>query len=151
MFFILISIALFGTIIYIMPKRITPMEMYVTSWFALTFVLTVDIYLSYKLNLYGYFTKGVIDWRTLIIHFGIFPTYNAIFLNFFPKIRVHQVLYILGHSIILVAFEWTTLQVDAFYYNGWKLGYSAILYPLILLVLYWDLKITRGLKNRGSE
>lgn len=105
-----------------MPKRITPMEMYATTWFTLTFVLTVDIYLSMKLDLYGYFSRGIIDWGTFIIHFGVFPTYNAIFLNFFPKTKRKQVLYILGHSMILVAYEWTTLQVGAFYYNNWKLG-----------------------------
>jgi hypothetical protein len=149
MLFILFSIALFSTIIYLMPKRMTLLEMYATSWFALTFVMTVDIYLSFKLHLYGYLTKGVINWGMLIIHFGVFPTYNAIFLNFFPKTtKLYQALYILAHSIILVAYEWMTIITGAFYHNSWKLIYSALLYPLILLILYWNLKIIRTLKNR---
>lgn len=147
MLFILSSITLFCIIIYFMPKRITPMEMYATSLFALVFVLTVDIYLSLKLDLYGYFDKGVIEWKTLIIHFGVFPTYNAIFLNFFPKINRYKLVYILGHSLILVAYEWTTIQVGAFYYNGWALGYSVMCYPFILLILYWNLKLIRALKK----
>lgn len=86
MVFILISILIFSIIIYFMPKRMTLMEMYATSWFALTFVLTVDSYLALKHDLYGYFFKDYFDYRTLIVHFGVYPTYNAIFLNFSLKI-----------------------------------------------------------------
>lgn len=114
----------------------------------MTFVLTVNIYLSFKLHLYGYLTKGVIVWRTLIIHFGVFPAYNAIFLNFFPKTKRTQVLYILEHSIILITYEWITTLTGAFYYNNWNLRYSALLYPFILLILYGNLKIIRALKRR---
>src|SRR5699024_9869131 len=122
-------------------------EMYITSWFALTFVLTVDIYLSYKLGLYGYFTKGTIHWKTLIIQFGVFPAYNAIFLNFFPTKKHHQAFYILGHSVICVVYEWITILTGAFHYNNWNIVYSALLYPLILLILYWNLKLTRILNS----
>lgn len=145
---ILLSIAIFCTIIYFMPKRLTLMEMYTASWFTMTFVLTVNIYLSFKLHLYGYLTKGVIVWRTLIIHFGVFPAYNAIFLNLFPKTKRTQVLYILEHSIILITYEWITTLTGAFYYNNWNLRYSALLYPFILLILYGNLKIIRALKRR---
>lgn len=126
----------------------TPLEMYATSWFALTFVLIVDTYLSLQFDLYGYFFEGGFDYRTLIVHFGIYPTYNIIFLNFFPKKRLNQLLYILGHSFILVAFEWTTIKVGAFHHKEWEIWYSAMLYPIILLILYWNLKLLRVLKNK---
>lgn len=149
MFFILCSIILFCIIIYLMPKRMTLMEMYATAWFALTFVLIVDTYFSTKFNLYGYFFEGLTDWRTPILLFGVYPTYNAIFLNFFPQAKWHQLLYILMHSIILVGYEWATIHAGAFHYNHWKLGYSAILYPFILLILYGNLKVIRVLKKRS--
>ncbi|MCJ7843476.1 hypothetical protein MUB24_21885 [Lederbergia sp. NSJ-179] len=148
MLFILLSIALFCAIIYFMPKRITLMEMYATSWFSVTFVLIADIYLSIKLGLYGYFNEGGIEFRTLIVHFGVFPPYNIIFLNFFPETRRNQVLYIIGHSLITTMYEWITVQVGVFHYNHWRLVYSALLYPFILLILYWNLKILRILKKR---
>ncbi|WP_077324864.1 hypothetical protein [Virgibacillus siamensis] len=149
MLFIIISIILFSIIIYFMPKRMTFMEMYTTAWFALTFVLAVDTYLSIKLGLYGYFEKGI-EWKTLIIHFGVFPTYNAIYLNFFPRKHRYKLVYILGHSLILVAYESATVLAGAFYYNQWNIVYSAMLYPFILLILYSNLKIIRALKKRAK-
>ncbi|MFJ5770293.1 hypothetical protein [Psychrobacillus sp. NPDC093180] len=149
MFFIIISIITFSMVIYFMPKRMTIMEMYATSWFALTFVLTADLYLSYKHHFYGYFSEGDWEYKTLIIHFGVFPTYNAIFLNFFPQKRWGQLMYILGHSLILVGYEWASIQAGAFYYKEWKLWYSALLYPIILLILYLNLKILRILMKRN--
>lgn len=150
MLFIMISIVLFYTIIYIMPKRITLLEMYATTWFTLTLVMTVDIYLSFKLNLYGYFEGGTIVWKTLIIHFGVFPAYNIIFLNFFPQIRRHQVLYVLGHSLICVVYEEITILTGAFYHHHWSLVYSVMLYPFILLILYLNLKMIRILKGKET-
>lgn len=149
MFFIVISSILFYTIIYVMPKRVTLLEMYATTWFTLTFVMTVDIYLSFKLHLYGYLAEGTIDWKTFIIHFGVFPAYNIIFLNYFPKTRLHQVLYILGHSLICVVYEEISILTGAFYHNHWNIVYSAMLYPFILLILYLNLKVIRKLKGKG--
>ncbi|WP_100012904.1 CBO0543 family protein [Lentibacillus sediminis] len=125
------------------------MEMYATAWFALTFVMTVDMYLSYRFGLYDYLIPGIIDWGTLIIIFGVFPAYNIIFLNFFPKTRPRQILYIMGHAVIITTYEWICIQTGAFHHSvHWKLGYSALLYPSILLLLYWNLKILRILKMR---
>lgn len=134
-----------------MPKRLTLLEMYATSWFALTFVLSTDTYLSEFQNLYFYLISDETGWKTLIITFVIYPTYNVIFLNFFPKKKLKQALYVLGHSLIILAYERIATEVGVFHYNEWKLSYSAILYPLIFLILYLNLKLLRFLKNKESE
>lgn len=134
-----------------MPKRISFMEIYATAWFAVTFALSADIYFSLKLNLYGYFLNNEIEWKTLIVFFGIYPTYNAIYLNYFPKKRLNQILYILGHSLILVTYEWVTVQIGAFHYNEWNPLYSAIAYPFILLILYLNFRLLRMLMNKEKN
>ncbi|MUV37687.1 hypothetical protein JNUCC1_01493 [Lentibacillus sp. JNUCC-1] len=149
MVFILSSIILFYIIIFMMPKHITGLDMYANALFALLLVLIVDIYLGLKLDLYGYFAMGVIDWRGLIIHLGVFPAYNIIFLNFFPKVNRYKLVYILAHSLIALAYEWTTFKVGVFYYNGWLPVYSAIAYPFIFLILLWNYKLLRILKKRA--
>lgn len=148
MLFIIISVVFFYIIIYFMPKRLTLLEMYATAWFALTFVFAVDMYLSLKYGFYDYLVPGVIDYGTLIIVFGVFPAYNIIFLNFFPERRRHQIIYILVHAVIITVYEWLCIQAGAFHHLNWELWYSALLYPFILLILYFNFKILRVLKRR---
>ncbi len=150
MLFLWVTVAVFVITIVIMPKRITWMEMYSTGWFAIAFACLVDTYLDRKLNLYGFFNKGVIDWETLIIYFGMYPLYNAIFLNFFPSSNLwKKILYILGNDVVLMCYEWGTVQAGVLFYRNWSLVYSAFTYPLILFILYWNWRITKRLLAKG--
>jgi hypothetical protein len=143
MWLVIVTIIVFVTTIIIMPKRLTWLEIYTTGWFALTLQLFTDIILDLKYDLYGYFINGV-DLKGLIPILGLYPTYNTIFLNLFPKSnRWKQMLYIIGNVVFLTCYEYAILQTEVFYYNGWKLWYSVLCYPVILLILYWNLMITR--------
>ena len=134
-----------------MPKRISWETMYTTSWFALIFQLTADVILSVKYQLYGYFGAGI-DIKSFILTLLLYPTYNAIFLNFFPKAsHWKQALYIIGNTIIITCYEYAILQTDAFYYSGWKLWYSAISYPAILLLLYGNFRVTKWLHKKSVQ
>ena len=149
--FVSITIVVFFTVIIFIPKHMSWLEIYTTTWFALSFEFILNILLSLKFDLYGYFSKGV-DLEGFIVILGLYPTYNVIFLNFFPKSnRWKQTLYILGHSLFVTCYEYAILHTEAFYYNGWKLWYSALCYPVIFLVLYWNLLITRWLFARAQH
>ncbi|UFU00007.1 hypothetical protein KO561_03315 [Radiobacillus kanasensis] len=129
---------------YFIPKQLTRSEMYTTSLFAVVLNLVTDIFLDLKWNLYGYFDKGV-DWENLIAILGIYPAVNIIFLNFFPvaKSLTKKTCYIFGWSIFGVVYEWIALQTEFFYHNNWSLLYSAVIYPILYLFLYFNWKIVR--------
>lgn len=75
----------------------------------------------------------------------VFSFYQFLFLNFYPfnKGLGRVVLYILGWTLFSIVFEWFVVNTDFFYYNGWKLLYSALVYPIIFLILVSNLKLVR--------
>ena len=145
-FLLFISIIIFGLVIYFMPKRISYFEMYTTSLFSTVLQLITDIYLEFKYNFYWYFSPGV-DYITLWVVFWIYPSVSIIFLNFYPTSKKFSssVFYILGWTLFAVVYEWIAVNTSLFHYNGWKLWYSAIIYPFLYLLLYLNWKIIRRL------
>jgi hypothetical protein len=140
------TVILFWLVILLSKKNLSKLEMYTTSFFALTFELVANIYLDLKYDLYGYFNEGP-DWETLPSLILIFPAVNIIFLNFYPfsKRRTYQILYILICSIIGTLFEWVYLQTKYFYHNQWTLWLSFLCYPIIFYILVLNLRIIRKL------
>ncbi|OLS39306.1 hypothetical protein BTR25_12740 [Bacillus sp. MRMR6] len=135
-----------------MPKRISYMEMYTTSMFSTVLQLITDIYLEFKYRLYWYFSPGI-DNLTLWYVFFIYPAVNIIFLNFYPRLATlsKQILYILGWSAFALAYEWIAVQTEVFQYNGWKLWYSMLIYPLLYLLLLFNWLIIKTLKNKEDQ
>ncbi|PMC33959.1 hypothetical protein CJ195_25550 [Bacillus sp. UMB0899] len=146
MFLLLFSVIIFGLIIYFMPKKISYFEMYTTSLFSTVLQLITDIYLEFKYHFYWYFSPGV-DYITLWVVFWIYPSVSIIFLNFYPTSKKFSssVYYILGWTLFAVVYEWFAVNTNLFHYNGWKLWYSAIIYPFLYLLLYLNWKIIRWL------
>ncbi|MEN2467273.1 CBO0543 family protein [Ornithinibacillus sp. JPR2-1] len=146
MVFIITSIIIALGIFILMPKKISYIEMYTASLFSIVFQLLTDILLEFNYNLYGYFNEGV-EYRTLWIVFGIYPLFTIIFLSYFPydKRKSVQVGYIVAWTIFALVYEYISVQVGAFYYNSWKLLYSALTYPIVYLVIYYNFIIIRKL------
>lgn len=71
------------------------------------------------------------------------PGMNAIFLNYYQYMKNYKqrLLYIIGCSIFSVIYEALAIKTGYFYHHYWKLLYSGIAYPflllLLLLVLEW--------------
>jgi len=145
-FLLFISVIIFGLVIYFMPKRISYFEMYTTALFSTVLQLITDIYLEFKYNFYWYFSPGV-DYITLWVVFWIYPSVNIIFLNFYPTNKKFStsVYYILGWTLFALVYEWFAVNSSLFQYNGWKLWYSALIYPFLYLLLYINWKIIRRL------
>lgn len=141
-----------------MPKRLTRIEIYATSFFSLFYGKTVDEILDLKKNFYGYFGKGL-QYIGLVMQFLIYPTVNLLFLNYFPHKLRNRILYILGWSVFSILFEQLTRKKKFFYYTKWKWWYSALLYPFIFTTLFLNLWFVRklikslkaGLRVSGNE
>jgi hypothetical protein len=144
MIFLIMSIIFFNLFCFLVPKRLTWIEIVTTTWFGMFFELIVNVYLDLKYDLYGYFNKGV-DWETLIIIFGVFPQLNYLVLNFYPysKGLMRLLIYLLTWDILAVGYEQLSILAGFFYYNGWKWWYSAIAYPPIILILGYNLRFIR--------
>ncbi|MEK1833399.1 CBO0543 family protein, partial [Priestia megaterium] len=108
-----------------------------------------DVILDLHYNLYGYFQEGF-QWLSLLAIIMYFPSISFLFLNFYPftKNSRKKLGYILSWTIFSVVFEWFAVKTDFFYYNGWGLLYSAMVYPVIFLVLLVNVKIVRKIITR---
>ncbi|WP_307290720.1 CBO0543 family protein [Bacillus sp. SORGH_AS_0510] len=141
-----IFLILYNMFAIFMKKRISYFEIYITSFFAIAFGRTVDAIFDVMYKLYWFLDKEP-DWPGLFAQFLIYPSTNAIFLNFFPfkKRMTSKFLYIFAWTVFSLLIELLSLKTGFFTYNGWKMWYSAAFYPLTFLVLFLNLKITRKL------
>lgn len=142
--FVITCVLLLNVIAIIIPKRITMIEVYTTSLFVLTLGLTTDVIFDLKYNFYGHFNIGP-DLPGFLTVFGIYPSSNIIMLNYFPyqKHLKGKILYILIASGAFLFYEWLSLKSGSFYYTVWKLWYSALCYPLLILISACNLAIIR--------
>ncbi|WP_407272771.1 CBO0543 family protein [Radiobacillus sp. PE A8.2] len=152
MIIIFACLILFNIIAILVPKRLTKIEIYATSFFAIAFGRTADAFLDIKYNFYGYITEGI-QYTGVLAQFLIYPAISTLFLNFFPsnKKLKYKALYIIGWSIFSVIFEWISLQTNFFYYTTWKLWYSALIYPFLFLILLGNLVIIRKINAKEQK
>ncbi|MBS4219024.1 hypothetical protein KHA96_11925 [Bacillus sp. FJAT-49711] len=132
--------------IILMPKNVAIWELYFTGLFAAFIAAIADYYLDVKLDLYGFFRKGV-DWEYLPIFIVIYPAVSMFIVNFYPyqKPLTMKFIFILGCTLLTTFFEYIALHTNVFYYNHWKLWYSAFCYPILYTVLIFHMKFIRKL------
>lgn len=142
---IIFCLIVFNIIAYFIPKKLSRSEMYSTSVFALLYGATTDMVLDLHYNLYGYFENGF-QWAGLLVEYLYFPAINILFLNLFPysKKLKNKIIYFIEWETFSIIFEWCSVHTHLFYYNGWKLWYSALVYPIIFFTLLINLKIIRS-------
>lgn len=139
LFFILLNI-----IAFFIPKRLSKIEIYASTMFALFLGTNTDLLLGRYFHLYSYFGKGI-ELKAFIGQYLYFIPINILFLNFYPepKGRKAKIGYFLSWSIFSVCFEWIATQTVFFNYHGWKLWYSALAYPFIYVILISNLKLIK--------
>ncbi|HZG72050.1 MAG TPA: CBO0543 family protein [Chondromyces sp.] len=149
MLLMILTIIVFNIVLYFIPKKLSGIEMYTTSLFAIVLQLTIDMILDVKYGLYGYFSAKVVSLEAFGATFGIYPAVNIAFLNFYPfhQTFVRKSLYIVVWSGFAVLYEWLAIYTDFFYYHGWKLTYSALLYPVLYLILLGNYHFIKSLKK----
>lgn len=123
-------------------KRLSIIEMYVTSLFAIYLALFADSILGGMFKLYSYFEAGV-DWIDFVGAIGIYPAINILFLALFPakKSVIIKGMYILGWTLFALSFEFVAAHYSTFFqYSGWRLIYSVPIYPILYMILLYNFR-----------
>lgn len=147
---LIVSVVVVYAACFLIPRRLTWIEVLAATLFGLYFECMTNIFLDLKYDLYGYFNKGV-DWQTLIALLGLYPSLNYLLLNLYPagKGFLRITAYLLAWDAFSVLYEQLSRQTGVFYYNGWTWWYSAVLYPFIFLILWYHLKFTRWVISKS--
>ncbi len=151
----LIAIFVFNFVAFSKVRNLSVNQIVHITVFTIAFQTFADLYLDLKYHGYWYFSKGV-DFLSIPTLTMIIPPVNVMFLNWYPLKRplMKQALYIICWTIPLLMYETLALLPAPwgyFHYGWWKLWYSAIVDPilLVILVLYykWILKIEKNQAN----
>lgn len=152
-----VSITLFNGFAIAMIKRLTVNQI-LHLWMFATSVQTVfDTYMDHKYLGYWYFTKEI-DWISILCYTMLVQPIILIFLNYYPfgKSLIKKVGYFFFWEIGMLLYEAITLLPEPFgffHYGWWNIGYSALLNPLLLILVLAYFKIIRmierNLKNGG--
>ncbi|TCN20532.1 CBO0543 family protein [Mesobacillus foraminis] len=141
-----VCFAIFNAAALVIPKKLSNIEIYATTFFAFTYGVTIDMILDLHYGLYGYFEEGF-QWLGLLGIVLYFPSISILFLNLYPleNKTSKKIIYIIAWTLFSITFEWFCLHTHFFYYNGWKIWYSALAYPVIFSILLLNLKLVRKL------
>jgi len=84
---------------------------------------------------------------------GLGHPVNAIFLNYYPfvKTKFYKCRYIIGWTAFCLVYEVAALRSGFFYYTKWKLWYSALSYPILLLMVLGNYKLIEWLHRRAAK
>ncbi|MFD2209686.1 CBO0543 family protein [Virgibacillus halophilus] len=131
--------------------RLSRLEIYSTIFFATTLAYTVDHILGLNFRLYWYAGLYEMKFQDFIIVLGLYPLVNILFLNYFPgqKKFIWKIVYLLIWSLFALGYEWLAVQTGSFKHTGWKFRYSAPSYPVLYLILFYNLKFVRWLQRKG--
>ncbi|MFC0334436.1 hypothetical protein ACFOLF_24185 [Paenibacillus sepulcri] len=134
-------------VVWFMPKRLTRQEMYCTWLFMVVATRTADQLLDLYFKLYNQLGPGV-EWQAVVLQ-SIFPgAVGILILNFMPESSRHFFYYLIGWTLLSVAFEWLTLRVGYLTYIHWLLWYSAGVYIIGIILLRLHLSFLR--RNRKA-
>ncbi|MEH7086004.1 hypothetical protein V7139_25155 [Neobacillus drentensis] len=109
------------------------------------------MYIDQKYHGYWYFTQGV-DLAALPTLTMLLPPVNMIFLNWFPfnSSLLKRILYFFYWLLFMVIYETIALLPEPwgyFNYGWWKLKYSILVDPILLVILLnyykWICKIEK--------
>lgn len=133
---LLLAVALFNTIAFLITKRLTKNQIVHIWTFTIALQVLADGYLCKKYHAYWYFS-GSLDWQTLLPLTVLIPPVNIIFLNSYPfaKSLGKQLLYLLFWDIVITAYELISLLPEPwgyFNYGWWRISYSFLVYPFLL-------------------
>lgn len=126
---------------------------FVHIWtFTIAFQILFDLIIEFKYKGYSYFSKDQIEWAALLVKTILFPPINIIFLSYFPftKVISNKIFYMAFWVAGILIYELIALFPEPwgyFKYGWWNLGYSAIVDPILFLILLsyykWICKIEK--------
>ncbi|MDE8563341.1 hypothetical protein PNH38_05495 [Anoxybacillus rupiensis] len=148
MWILYFSIIVFNLIAIMMKKKLMRIEYYSCILFALFTSEIVDRFAE-KYDLYGFFYPFMIEAKTLLVLFGIYPAASMLIINWYPYDGTwkKKSLYLLGWSIFSTFYEWLAVRVGFLYHHHWNLWYSAISYPFLYGMLLLQVSFFRRLSK----
>ena len=133
------SVIVFNFLAFKLVKRFSG-NMILHIWiFTCFFQVFFDIFIDLKYHGYWFVSPGI-DWSAFPGYTLLIPPVNLLFLNWFPfnASLVKRIAYIAVWEVVLLCYEFITLLPEPwgfFHYGWWSLWHSALVNPLLLLVL----------------
>jgi len=136
---LILAILIFNFIAFKKNKLLTGNQIVHIWTFTIAFQVLFDLFIEFKYHGYWYFDKEI-EWGELLPHLFLVPAVNMIFLNWYPyKTKIgKQIFYIIVFVIIILIYELITLLPEPwgfFHYGWWRIWHTAIVNPIILLIL----------------
>jgi hypothetical protein len=152
---LIIAIIVFNFIAFKTNKLITSSQIVHIWVFTIAFQHVFDLTIDMKYHGYWYFTQSI-DWRGLPAHILLLPPVNMMFLNWFPfkSTYTSKIHYFILWEIGTLLYEVITLLPEPwgyFRYGWWNLWYSAIVNPILLLILLGYYKWICKLEKKSAE
>ncbi|MDN3019468.1 hypothetical protein PH210_25195 [Paenibacillus sp. BSR1-1] len=136
---LIIAIIVFNFFAFKTNKRLNSIEIVCIWTFTIAFQNIFDLFIDMKYHAYWYITSGV-DWKALPAHTVLLPPVNMMFLNWFPfkSKMINRIFYMCFFVVGILIYEINTLLPEPwgyFHYKWWSLWHSAIVDPILLLIL----------------
>ncbi|MBT2687216.1 hypothetical protein J7I93_03355 [Bacillus sp. ISL-47] len=152
---LLVAIILFNLIAFKTNKRITPSQIVQIWTFTIAFQLLFDLIVEFKYQSYWYFSTGI-EWQGLLPRSMLVPPANLIFLNWYPftKSMGKKLIYLFFFVVCIVLYEMAALLPEPwgyFNYGSWKIWYSIMIDPILLLILLGFYKWIRWLETKSEN
>ena len=149
---LLIAVILFNLIAFITNKRLTKNQIVHIWLFTISLQVIADLFIDHKYHGYWYFTQNV-DWEGLPTLIMLLPPVNMMFLNWYPfnSPLLKRILYYIYWLVFMMIYEEIALLPEPwgyFNYGWWKLEYSILIDPILLIILLnyykWICKIEKS-------
>jgi hypothetical protein len=133
------AIIIFNIIAFKTNKKLTSNQIYQIWTFTIAFQNVFDLFIDMKYHGYWYFTQDV-NWSALPAHIMLLPPVNMMFLNWFPfntklsKRFFYFIFWVIG-ILIYELIACLPKPWGYFHYGWWKIWHSAIIDPILFLIL----------------
>jgi len=157
--FVLISVVLVFTVSFLLPRRLSAVDITATVVFNLYLSQSVDSMIAVApFDLYDVSDSSKYEMLDIVIYFFLYPPVAYLFLHFYDRMEKsvgRLVLYVLGWSLFTTFLEWLSVQYRVFAYKGWHIAFSPLVYigvyVLNIMVLHLTRHWTPGLKQSPAR
>lgn len=133
--YIIITILVTYTIIFLLPKRFPQTISLLVLLFSMTYAQVLDHVLAGKgLDLYDINDSEKYEWMDLVAWF-LYPPFGYVYVYYYDKWKIRKTgifWYIIIWTFIAVGVEALSLKFHYFNYHDWKLIYSVPVYLITL-------------------
>lgn len=148
---LIFAIILFNLIAFMTNKRLNKNQIVHIWAFTVALQILADTYIDGKYHGYWYFDRGI-DFKSILALTVLIPPVNMMFLNWYPfeEFLYKRILYIFYWVLAITFYEAVTMLPEPwgyFYHGWWKLWYSAIVNPLLLLIVLFYFKWIRKIEE----